>query len=127
MYKGFNPPQDLDGKPVSRPTKGDANVRNKRRGNNKKRPGTKVVNRSRPMSTNSHRRKTKNDVSFFVDKNDADADGDIDVDKSLSAVFSSLHNIQNQVSSVLQNPFYSPLTLRTNKLERFSNITNICG
>jgi hypothetical protein len=57
-------------------------------------------------SRSANRRKAKGSFSFFVDNNDDvdvdddDSNGSGDKGFSIASVFSSLHNIQNQVQSL---------------------------
>ena len=78
---------------MGRPGKGDLISKAKKKAIGKKRPTTKKANGSRSKTVKGHRQRPKN-----IDANvDSFSDIDIDVDKTLSTVFSSLHNIQNQI------------------------------
>ena len=120
LYKTFNPSQDLETESIGRSGKGDSIPKSKRKVTGKKRPTTNKAN-SRSKNVNGHRRKMKNSFgSIFADKiTDASVDSiaDVDVDKTLSTVFSSLHNIQNQIGFKRQDE----LALNMAKLKQVSD------
>ena len=125
LYKTFNPSQDLETESIGRSGKGDSIPKSKRKVTGKKRPTTNKAN-SRSKNVNGHRRKMKNSFgSIFADKiTDASVDSiaDVDVDKTLSTVFSSLHNIQNQIGFKRQDE----LALNMAKLKQVSDTLGHC-
>ena len=112
MYKTFSPTPDWE-EMLNRPSKSDSNSKGKRNKKNKnnnknkaKRTNNLNRNRNRANASNRIRRRNiSNDFSIFVDSSSLDDDdvtfNDItlndDKDKSIASLFSSLHNIQNQL------------------------------
>ena len=87
----------MDGN-TNKPGKGETIAKNKRatlggKTNTNRRKPRQNNNRNRGnATTNNNRRKRKNDFSIFGEREDSEKGF------SLSSVFSSLHNIQNQIN-----------------------------